>query len=59
MNALEKIGLTGLVPVVVINEAEDAVPAAKALLKGGLDIMEITKMWLRVVRRCWLVPAQC
>jgi 2-dehydro-3-deoxyphosphogluconate aldolase / (4S)-4-hydroxy-2-oxoglutarate aldolase len=42
MNVLEKIGLTGLVPVVVINDAEDAVPAAKALLKGGLDIMEIT-----------------
>jgi 2-dehydro-3-deoxyphosphogluconate aldolase/(4S)-4-hydroxy-2-oxoglutarate aldolase len=42
MNTLEKIGLTGLVPVVVINDAEDAVPAAKALLKGGLDIMEIT-----------------
>jgi 2-dehydro-3-deoxyphosphogluconate aldolase/(4S)-4-hydroxy-2-oxoglutarate aldolase len=34
--------MTGLVPVVVIENAEDAVPAAEALLAGGLDIMEIT-----------------
>ena len=42
MNTLERIGAAGLVPVVVINNAEDAVPAAEALLAGGLDIMEIT-----------------
>lgn len=42
MNTLERIGAAGLVPVVVINDAEDAVPAAEALLAGGLDIMEIT-----------------
>ncbi len=42
MNTLEKIGLVGLVPVVVINDEKDAVPAAEALLEGGLDIMEIT-----------------
>ncbi len=42
MNALERIGLAGLVPVVVIEDAEDAVPAANALIEGGLDIMEIT-----------------
>lgn len=42
MNALERIGAAGLVPVVVINDAEDAAPAAAALLAGGLDIMEIT-----------------
>jgi len=42
MNALERIGLAGLVPVVVIEDAEDAVTAANALIEGGLDIMEIT-----------------
>lgn len=42
MDILERIGLTGLVPVVVIDNAEDAAPAAEALLTGGIDIMEIT-----------------
>lgn len=42
MNALERIGLAGLVPVVVLENADDATVAAEALLAGGLDIMEIT-----------------
>ncbi len=42
MDILEKIGKIGLVPVVVLEDAEDAVPTAKALLDGGLGIMEIT-----------------
>lgn len=42
MDVLSHIGLTGLVPVVVIKNAEDAVLTAEALLAGGLDIMEIT-----------------
>lgn len=42
MNSLEKIGLCGLVPVVVIDNAEDAVPTAEALLAAGLQVMEIT-----------------
>lgn len=42
MDVLERIGLAGLVPVVVVDNAEDAVPAAHALLKAGLDVMEIT-----------------
>lgn len=42
MEILERIGNTGLVPVVVIENAEDAVAAAKALLDGGIDVMEIT-----------------
>ena len=32
----------GLVPVVVIEDAKDAVPTAQALLDGGIDTMEIT-----------------
>lgn len=42
MSVIERIGLAGLVPVVVINDAGDAEATAKALLKGGLDVMEIT-----------------
>jgi 2-dehydro-3-deoxyphosphogluconate aldolase/(4S)-4-hydroxy-2-oxoglutarate aldolase len=42
MDVLDWIRLTGLVPVVVIENAEDAVLTAEALMAGGLDIMEIT-----------------
>ena len=42
MNISEKIYETGIVPVVVLNNVEDAVPLADALLKGGIDFMEIT-----------------
>ena len=42
MNVLERIGMAGLVPVVVLENADDAIPAAGALLDGGLNIMEIT-----------------
>lgn len=41
-NVMKRIGDAGLVPVVVVDSAEDAVKAARALLDGGLDIMEIT-----------------
>ena len=39
---LQKMEETGLVPVVVIDNIEDAVPTAKALLQGGIGMMEIT-----------------
>jgi 2-dehydro-3-deoxyphosphogluconate aldolase / (4S)-4-hydroxy-2-oxoglutarate aldolase len=42
MDVLERIGKAGLVPVVVINSAAEAVKAAQALLAAGLDVMEIT-----------------
>mgnify|MGYP003291241116 CR=1 FL=1 len=42
MDVLEKLRISGIVPVVVIEKAEDAVPTAKALLAGGIDVMEIT-----------------
>jgi len=40
--AIEKMGEVGLVPVIAIKDAEDAVPLAKALLAGDLPIAEIT-----------------
>ena len=42
MEALSRIGNCKIVPVVVMERAEDAVETANALLAGGVDIMEIT-----------------
>ena len=42
MDVLKRIETCGVVPVVVIGNADDAVPTAKALLEGGVDVMEIT-----------------
>ena len=42
MNVLERLSNAGVVPVVVLDRVEDAVPTAKALLAGGVDVMEIT-----------------
>ena len=43
MNAvLEQIQKIGIVPVVVINNVEDAIPLAKALCAGGLPCAEVT-----------------
>ncbi len=39
---LDRISSKKIVPVVVLDSAEDAEPLAEALLAGGLDIMEIT-----------------
>ena len=42
MDILQRLGNAGVVPVVVIEDAKDAVPTAKAMLSGGIDVMEIT-----------------
>lgn len=42
MDILNRLRSAGIVPVVVIDDAKDAVPTAKALLAGGVDVMEIT-----------------
>lgn len=39
---LEKLSAIRLVPVVVINDAEKAVPLARALMDNGCGCMEIT-----------------
>lgn len=39
---LNKLKISGIVPVVVIDDAKDAIPTAQALLAGGVDVMEIT-----------------
>lgn len=42
MNAMERCARAGVVPVVVLENAKDAIPTAKALMAGGVDVMEIT-----------------
>ncbi|MBP5492142.1 MAG: bifunctional 4-hydroxy-2-oxoglutarate aldolase/2-dehydro-3-deoxy-phosphogluconate aldolase [Clostridiales bacterium] len=42
MSFYDDISKAGIVPVVVIENAEDAVPTARALLAGGIKFMEIT-----------------
>ena len=39
---LEKIKKIGIVPVVVLEDAKDAAPLAKALIEGGLPCAEVT-----------------
>ncbi|MCL2201137.1 MAG: bifunctional 4-hydroxy-2-oxoglutarate aldolase/2-dehydro-3-deoxy-phosphogluconate aldolase [Oscillospiraceae bacterium] len=59
MDILKRLSDCGIVPVVVMDKVENAVPAAKALLSGGIDVMEITlrtKAGLESIRQ---VAANC
>ena len=42
MDILKRISEIGIVPVIKINDAKQAVPLAKALIDGGLPVAEIT-----------------
>ena len=42
MDMLERLSLAGLVPVIKVDRAEDAVPLCRALAQGGLPVAEIT-----------------
>lgn len=42
MESTERLARAGVVPVVVLDDAKDAVPTAQAMLAGGIDVMEIT-----------------
>ena len=39
---IKKIFEIGLVPLVVLDDVNDAVPLAKALVKGGIPVAEVT-----------------
>ena len=41
-DVLKKLSAIGIVPVVVINDADKAVPLAKALVEGGIPCAEVT-----------------
>ena len=42
MTVLERLAKSIVVPVVVLEDAKDAVPTANAMLAGDIDVMEIT-----------------
>ena len=42
MDVTTRLARAGVVPVVVLENAKDAVPTAKAMVAGGIDVMEIT-----------------
>jgi len=42
MNIKERLAAAGIIPVVVIENEKAAVPTANAMVKGGIDVMEIT-----------------
>ena len=42
MDVLSRLAAAGVVPVVVLDNAADAVPTARAIVAGGIDVMEIT-----------------
>ena len=42
MDIIETLGSAGVIPVIVIDKVEQAVPLAKALVKGGLPVLEVT-----------------
>jgi 2-dehydro-3-deoxyphosphogluconate aldolase/(4S)-4-hydroxy-2-oxoglutarate aldolase len=42
MDILKELSLIGIVPVIAINDAADAVPLAQALCEGGLPCAEVT-----------------
>ena len=42
MDMIQKLSLAGIIPVIKVNDADDAVPLCKALAAGGLPVAEIT-----------------
>ena len=42
MSIVDMLGKAGIVPVIVIEDEAQAVPLAKALVKGGLPVLEVT-----------------
>lgn len=59
MDVMKELSASGIIPVVVLEKQEHAVPTANALIAGGLRVMEIT-FRTAVARDCiQLVSAEC
>ena len=68
-DVIQKIYDIGIVPVIAIDDADKAVPLAKALVKGGLPAAEVTSAPQRPRRpssaswpkylKCWWARAPC
>ncbi len=59
MNVQDRLAMSGIVPVVVLEKAADAVPTAKAMLDGGIDVMEITFRTAAAADAIKAVSEQC
>ena len=59
MEVLKRMARSGIVPVVVLDDAKDAVPTAKAMLAGGIDVMEITFRTAAAADSIRAVAAEC
>lgn len=59
MDVLKRLAQSGVVPVVVLEDAKDAVPTAKAMLAGGIDVMEITFRTAAAVDSIKAVAQEC
>lgn len=59
MDVMERCRKTGVVPVVVLEHASQAIDTANALLAGGVDIMEITMRTDAALDSIKLVSEQC
>ena len=59
MDVLKRLAQAGIVPVVVLDKAEDAVPTARAMAAGGIDVMEITFRTAAAADAIRAVARQC
>ena len=61
MDVLKRLEQSGIVPVVVLDDAKDAVPTARALLAGFMawDVMEITFRTAAAADSIRAVSEQC
>lgn len=59
MDIAQRLHNAGVIPVVVIDNAADAVPTAKALLASGIDVMEITFRTAAAAQAIASVAAEC
>lgn len=59
MDSLYRLAASGIVPVVVLDDASLAVPTAKAMLDGGIDVMEITFRTVAAPDSIRAVSAEC
>lgn len=59
MDVLTRLAESAIVPVVVLDDAKDAAATANALLRGGIDVMEITFRTAAAADAIAAVAAQC
>lgn len=59
MHVINRLRNAGVVPVVVLENAANAVPAAQAMLEGGVDVMEITLRTPVAIEAIRAVSQQC